>query len=78
MVFAVNPTAAKSFDAFQAAAKASSSDGSPSSSGSGTSASSSTAAGSTPSASATGGAMRHSGSAAVVLAVVGIAAGIML
>jgi len=77
MVFAINPTVAKSFAAFQAAAKASSPDGSPSSSAS-SSSSSSTAASSTPSASATGGAMRHSGSAAIVLAVMGITAGILL
>jgi len=77
MVFAVNPTAAKSFAAFQAAAKASTPDGSPSSSGS-SSGSSGTAASSTPSASTTNGAMRHSGSAAIVLAVMGITASILL
>jgi len=73
MVFAVNPTAAKSFAAFQAAAKASSSDGSPASSSS-----TSTGSSSTPSASATGGAIKHSGNAAIALAVVGIAAGVLL
>jgi len=75
MVFAVNPTAAKSIDAFQAAAKASSSGGYGSPSSSGTTG---TASSSTPSAQATGGATRHSGSAAIVLAVVGIGAGVLL
>jgi len=85
MVFAINPTAAKSFDAFQAAAKAST----PSSSGSpyGTPAASETtasgsspsdASSSTPSAKATNGAMRYGSSAASVLAVVGLAAGVLL
>jgi len=76
MVFTVNPTAVKSFDAFQAAAKASSGTGgygSPSSSGT-----TGTASSSTPSAQATGGATRHSGSAAIVLAIVGIGAGVLL
>jgi len=86
MVFAINPTAAKSFAAFQAAAKAST----PSSSGSpsyGTPAASETtasgsspsdASSSTPSAKATNGAMRYGSSAASVLAVVGLAAGVLL
>lgn len=72
MVFAVNANAAKSFDAFQAAAKASSGNSSSSAS------TPSSSASSTPSASATSGAMRYSGSAATVLAVVGIAMGVML
>ncbi|KAF8489785.1 Cupredoxin [Russula emetica] len=60
MVFAINPTQNKSFDAFQAAAKASSSNGTPASnsssgsgsgSGSNSAASTGTATGSTPSSS---------------------------
>jgi len=78
MVFAINPTAAKTYAAFQAAANASNSDGTPSSSGASTSSASSTTASSKPSASSTGGALRHSGSAATVLAVVGVAAGVLL
>jgi plastocyanin len=81
MVFAVNPNANKSLAAFQAAAKASNSDGTPGSSGASTSSASSassTTASSKPSASSTGGAMRQSGSAAVALAVVGVAAGVLL
>jgi len=76
MVFAVNPTPAKTFDAFQQAAEASGNSSS-SASASGTGSSS----GSTPKASATsstGGAMRYTGNAATALAVVGIAAGVLL
>jgi len=76
MVFAINPTTNKSFAAFQAAAKASNSNGTP---GSASASASGTSTSSTPSASAkSGGAMRHSGNAATVLAVVGIAAGVLL
>jgi len=71
MVFAVNPTPTKSFDAFQAAAKSSGSSAS-------SSASPTASESSKPSASATGGAIRYSGSAATALAVVGIAMGVLL
>lgn len=75
MVFAINPTAAKSFDAFQAAAKSSSSSGAPASAGSSSSTSSpSTSA----SASAKNGAIRYSGSAASLLAAGGVVAGLLL
>jgi len=79
MVFAINPTAQKSFAAFQAAAMASSSSSAPSYPGSGTASISS----STPSASATastktGGAMRYSGNAATILVIAGVAAGVLL
>ena len=75
MVFAVNPTAAKSFDAFQAAAE-----GSSSSSGSASTAAASGSAASAPSASAStpNGAIRYSGNAASLLAVGGVVAGLLL
>jgi len=89
MVFAINPTANKTFEAFQAAAKASSADGTPSNStnstgsgsGSGSGSSSGSASGSTPSSTSTS---KSSGAVAVgarlggLLAVVGFAAGILL
>jgi len=85
MVFAVNPTVAKSFDAFQAAAKASGSGSSgsystPAASGaaSATASSVSSPSGSTPSAQVTNGAMRYGSSAATLLTVVGLTAGILL
>jgi len=77
MVFAVNPTANKTFAAFQAAAMASASgasaSGSAGATGSGTTASASAASPSASSKSASG-AMRlpYSGSAAAALAVVGL------
>jgi hypothetical protein len=70
-VFAINPTESKTFDAFQAAAK---SGGSPTASGS----ASGTTSSSSASAKATNSAMRYGSSAATVLAVVGLAAGILL
>jgi len=92
MVFAVNPTAEKSFDAFQAAAKAaggSSSSaaggyGSPAGTGSGSGATGSGSATQTGAASASGtskpnSALRMGGSAAgVLLAGVGLVAGLVL
>jgi len=79
MVFAVNPTAAKSFDAFQAAAKASGSTGSSSASPSASGISGSgTASGTAAGATSTNGASRYSGSAAAVLTVVGLTAGMLL
>lgn len=86
MVFAINPTANKSFAAFQAAAKASSADGTPAStsnttgSGSGTG-SGSTASGSSPSSTSTSksnGAVVAGARAGGLLAAVGLAAGILL
>jgi len=91
MVFAVNPTAEKSFDAFQAAAKASAS--STNSTTTAPPASVSTTAGSptvtpavsagtvstgAPSTTSPSGALRISGSAASILAVVGLVAGLVL
>jgi len=83
MVFAVNPTANKTFAAFQAAAEASgataasSGYGSPAATGSTPAASGSGAA--SPSASAkSSGALRVGGSAAGVLTVVGLVAGLAL
>jgi len=93
MVFAINPTQNKTFAAFQAAAKASSADGTPasssnttgsgSSSGSGTASTSGTgtAAGSAPtssSSSKSNGAVAVGARAGGLLAVVGFAAGILL
>ncbi|THH16494.1 hypothetical protein EW146_g4154 [Bondarzewia mesenterica] len=89
MVFAVNPTAAKTFTAFQAAANASGSTTASSASASGTapaSASGSAArSASAPSASASGtssgtssGAMTHGVRAGAVLAALGFAAGMIL
>jgi plastocyanin len=91
MVFAINPTQNKSFDAYQAAAKASSADGTPASgsnttgsgSGSGSSSTSGTATGSAPSASGSSssksnGAIAVGARAGALLAVVGFAAGILL
>ncbi|KZP21225.1 hypothetical protein FIBSPDRAFT_931845 [Athelia psychrophila] len=82
MVFAVNPNAAKTFSAFQAAAMASSSSasagGSASASATGNPSGSSGAA--YPSASSTNanGAVRYSGSAAVALAVIGLSVAALL
>lgn len=82
MVFAVNPNAAKTFSAFQAAAMASSSSasagGSASASATGNPSGSSGAA--SPSASSTNanGAVRYSGSAAVALAVIGLSVAALL
>jgi len=91
MVFAINPTANKTFDAFQAAAKASSANGTPASSsnttGSGSTGSSSgsstgTATDSSPSSSSTSSkansAITVGARAGGLLAVVGFAAGILL
>jgi len=81
MVFAVNPTADKTFAAFQAAAMASSSSATTSSAGGAypTTTSPSTSSGApattTP---ANSGALRMSGSAAGVLAIVGLVAGLAL
>jgi len=74
MVFAVNPTENKTFAAFQAAAESGSSPTSGSASGTAASTASSTSA----SAKATNNAMRYGSSATTVLAVVGLAAGILL
>ncbi|KAI0819019.1 hypothetical protein BC629DRAFT_691519 [Irpex lacteus] len=93
MVFALNPTADKTFDAFQAAAKSSaanstssnsSSSAAPSGSGSssGSSAPSASASGSgAPSASPSGqssGAIKVGTTAAMAMSVVGLAAGVLL
>jgi len=89
MVFAVNPTAEKSFDAFQAAAKASASANGTSSSAapSGTSTGTGTSPGASGSSSGSGapkptqsgnGALGLSGSAAGLLAAVGLMAGLVL
>jgi len=89
MVFAINPTANKTFEAFQAAAKASSADGTPSSSnttGSGSGSTSSpsgsgSAASSAPtstSSSKSNGAVAVGARAGGLLAIVGIAAGVLL
>jgi plastocyanin len=88
MVFAINPTANKSFAAFQSAAKGSSSSSTPtsntttgSSPGSGSSSSSETATGSAPSSSTSSkanGAVAVGARAGGLLAVVGFAAGILL
>ncbi|ETW86305.1 hypothetical protein HETIRDRAFT_407946 [Heterobasidion irregulare TC 32-1] len=85
MVFAVNPTAAKTFTAFQAAANAS---GSTTTSASGSAASGSAAATGSSSASSsatspsgsatTNGAMAHGARAGAVLAALGFAAGLVL
>jgi len=84
MVFAVNPTAEKSFTTFQATAKASSADGSPPSSNSssgtsGTSGStpSSTASGSAASASKKSGALSNSVHGGSLLAAMGLVAGVL-
>jgi len=85
MVFAINPTANKSFEAFQATAKASSADGTPpasNSSGSGTSGSSSSTS-SSPSATGSSsskpnGALTLGAHAGGLLSIVGFAAGILL
>jgi len=83
MVFAVNPTAEKSFAAFQAAAEASATGttGSSASGSAGTTATGTSAGtSSTPSAGTTSGAMslKHGGSAASLLALVGLVAGMAL
>jgi len=86
MVFAVNPTANKSFETFQATAKASSADGTPPSSsnstGSGSSSSSTgSATGSAPSStssSKSNGAVAASARAGGLLAMAGFVAGILL
>ncbi|KZT71390.1 hypothetical protein DAEQUDRAFT_128898 [Daedalea quercina L-15889] len=73
MVFAINPTASKSFSAFQAAAKATTSN----STNSTTSSASSTAASTTASTTASGAGAVRVGSAAFVLSVVGLVAGLL-
>jgi len=83
MVFAVNPSATNTFAEFQAAAMSGSSNSTSSTSGSSSTSAASgtnTATGSQPSASATkaNGAIKYSGSAATVLAIVGVAAGVLL
>lgn len=89
MVFAVNPTQNKTFDAFQATAKASSADGTPPSnssspsSGSSTTGSSPTDTGSSPSSTTTGSSKSNSAisigaRAGGLLAAVGFVAGILL
>lgn len=81
MVFAINPTASKSFAAFQAAANATKTNSTSSSSGSSASASgSSSSSSSSPSASTTSksGALRIGGSAAGLLTAVGLVAGLIL
>jgi len=89
MVFAVNPTANKSFETFQATAKASSADGTPpsssnttgSGSGSGSSSSSGSATGSAPSSSSSSkanGAVGTSARAGGLLAMAGFVAAILL
>jgi plastocyanin len=87
MVFAVNPTAAKSFSAFQAAAMATSGNstsgspsGYPSGSGSGSGSAGSPTASSPAAGSATAssGAVKLSGGAAGLLSFVGLAAGMLL
>lgn len=81
MVFAVNPTENKTFDAFQAAAKASASSPTSSTAGSG-SGSGSTGTGSSTSAtsspSPTNGAFAVGVRAGGILAVVGFVAGVLL
>lgn len=71
-MFAVNPTVQKSFAAFQAAAEASGSTSTASGSASGTTSTSS------PSAQSTNSAMKYGSSAATMLAVVGLVAGVLL
>jgi plastocyanin len=85
MVFAVNPTANKSFDAFQSAAKSSSSTGSSSnstsSSGTGSGSGSASSSGSAPSStssSKSNGAVTTGARAGGLLAMIGLAAGILL
>jgi hypothetical protein len=88
MVFAINPTANKSFAAFQSAAKASSADGTPAStsntttgtgSGSGSGSGSSTSSAPTSSSSSkSNGAVTAGARAGGLLAMVGFAAGILL
>jgi len=86
MVFAINPTADKSFDTFQATAKASSSDGTPpasssSPSGSGTTAQSPSSTGSGSSSTGTSSpnsAFTTGARAGGLLAAIGLAAGILL
>jgi hypothetical protein len=79
MVFAINPTADKSFEAFQAAAKGSSASGTPSTAtGAG---SGSTTSGTSPSSSSSSnsnGAVVAGARAGGLLAMVGLAAGILL
>ncbi|KII89138.1 hypothetical protein PLICRDRAFT_40770 [Plicaturopsis crispa FD-325 SS-3] len=80
MVFAVNPTAAKSFEAFQAAAMGNSSTASGSASGStasSTSGGSAAGSSSTPSASANG-ALKLGSGAAGILTISGLVAGLLL
>jgi plastocyanin len=83
MVFAINPNANKTFAAFQAAAKASSGSSSSSATGSASGAyptattPTSSGAAASPSSSHSG-ALRTSGNAAVVLAIVGLVAGLAL
>lgn len=74
MVFAVNPTAAKSFDAFQLAANSTGSTASTSASASGSAASASSTAASTTA----NGAMSHGVRAGAVLMGLGVVAGLVL
>lgn len=82
MVFAVNPTADKSFEKFQAAAMASTASNSTASTGtpsaSGTTASGSAAAAAQSATDKASGARRVAGTSAGALAVVGLAAGLLL
>jgi hypothetical protein len=79
MVFAVNPTANKTFGAFQAAANGSSSDGTPASTASGTETGSGSAATSSPSSSSKpNGAVAVGARAGGILAMVGFVAGVLL
>ncbi|KAH9989933.1 hypothetical protein BJV77DRAFT_1014909 [Russula vinacea] len=84
MVFAINPTANKSFAAFQSAAKASSADGTPASTsntttGTGSGSGSSTSSAPTSSSSSkSNGAVTAGARAGGLLAMVGFAAGILL
>jgi len=84
MVFAINPNANKTFDAFQATAKASAADGTPpaASSGSGTTTPSPTGTGSSSSSTTTtsksNSALSSSAQAGGLLAALGLAAGILL
>jgi len=79
MVFAVNPTANKTYQAFQAAANASAPDGTPASATSSSGTGSGSAATASPSSSSSpNGAVAVGARAGSILAVVGIAAGVLL
>jgi plastocyanin len=81
MVFAINPTANKSFETFQATAKASSADGTPPASNTTGSDASGSASGASPSSTASSkpnGALTLGAHAGGLLSVVGFAAGILL